>query len=116
MSADFPAIPKKRKVKAVYNGSDGISRGRQSGIHGVRIAKPFVHPLDMVASHELPTPGRHTKRPRYDNIRRAQFPTFAEQAMREAAARKAGEHDLICASTWADLWISPSSIPTASSC
>jgi hypothetical protein len=71
----------------------------QSGLSAVRIAKPFIHPLDLIASLEEAAPGHRTKRPRYSKIKRAQFPAFEEQAMREAAARKAGEHYLTCVST-----------------
>jgi len=108
------AIPKKRKARALFDGRDGISHGRQSGLNSVRISKPFVHPLDMAASLEAAAPGR--KRPRYNKITRAQFSTFKERAMREAAARKAGKHYLTRVSAWADLWISPSCVFTASSC
>ena len=99
MSAHYTAIPKKRKLRANYDGSDGISRGRQSGISGLLIAKPFIHPLNMAASLEVAAPGRRTKRPRFDNISRSQFPAYEEKVMREAAARKAGKHDLTCVST-----------------
>lgn len=97
MSTQPFTLPKKRKVKATYDGSEGVSHGRQSGITGVHIAKPFIHPLDMFASHE--SAERYAKRPRFDTIKRAQFPAYEEESMRKAAARKAGEHDLIRVST-----------------
>jgi hypothetical protein len=99
MSARHPAITKKRKVRPLYDGGDGVSHGRQSGISAVRIAKPFTHPLDLAASPEAATPGCRTKRTRYNNIRRTQFAAVEEQAMLEAAARKAGECCLTRVST-----------------
>jgi hypothetical protein len=89
MSTSQAAIPKKRKVRSLYDGSNGVSYGRQSGLSAIRIAKPFIHPLDL--SPEEAAPGHQTKRPHYSKIKRAQFSAFEEQAMREAAARKAGE-------------------------
>ena len=92
MSTSHTAIPKKRKVRPLYDGSSGVSYGRQSGLSAIRIAKPFTHPLDQIVGPEEAALGYQTKRPRYSKIKRAQFSAFEEQAMREAAARKAGKH------------------------
>ena len=79
---------KQCKARRLYDGSDGVSYGHPSGISSVRIAKPFVDPLDPVNLE----PGHRTKRARFDKITRAQFPAFEEQAKREIAARRAGKH------------------------
>jgi hypothetical protein len=86
MSTRRAAILKNRKVSLLYDRSSGVSYGRQSGITAVRIAKPFIHALDMVASPEGATQGHRTKRSRFITTRRSQFAAFREQAMREAAA------------------------------
>ncbi len=99
MSAHRAAIPKKRKVIPLYDGSDGVSYGRPSGISGIRIATPFVHPIDMFTNPEANPPSRQRKRTRFIDITHAQIPAFQERAKRELAARKAGEHYLTCVST-----------------
>lgn len=99
MSTRHAATSKKRKAIPLYDGGNGVSHGQQSGINGVRFSNPFVHPLDMTASHDAATPGHQMKRPRYNKIRRAQFPAFEEQSRREAAARRAGECHLTHVST-----------------
>ena len=87
--SDCLAIPKKRKGRRLYDGSDGVSYGRRSGISGVRIARPFIHPLDLVGNPEA---AALMKRPRFETIKCAQFPAYMEQARRDMAARRAGEH------------------------
>ena len=86
MSTSRAAIPRKCKARPLYDGSSGVSYGHQPGLSAVRIAKPFIHPLDMSASPEEVAPGSRTKRSHYSNIKRAQFPAFEEQSRREAAA------------------------------
>ena len=110
-----PGVQKKRKRRPLYDGSDGVSYGRPSGITSVRIAKPYVHPFDL-AAHEAAAPGRRTNRPYFDRIRRSQFAAFDEHAKREADAQKAGACYLTCVSIWANLLISPFYVVTASSC
>jgi hypothetical protein len=94
-----PAGSKRRKVSPLYDGGGGVSYGRQSGITAIRIAKPFIHPFDMVANLEEAAQGRRMKRSRFDTIKLSQFDAYREQSMREAAARRAGEHYLTCVST-----------------
>ena len=103
MSTSRAAIPRKRKGRPLYDGSSGVSYGPQPGLSAVRIAKPFIHPLDMIASPEEAVPSHRTKRSRYSNLKPVQFPAFEEQSMQEAAARKAGEPYSTCVSTSADL-------------
>ena len=103
MSARPAGITKKRKVRPLFDGGDCVSRGRQSGINTIRIAKPFTHPLDVDANHEATASSRQTKRPRYQKITRAQFPTFEERSMQDVAARKAGKYYLTRVSAWTDL-------------
>jgi len=93
---------KKRKARRLYDGSDGVSYGRPSGLSSVRIAKPCIDPLDP-ANLEPAAPGHRTKWARFDKITRAQFPAFEEQAKREIAARRAGKHYLTCVFTWTNL-------------
>ena len=99
MSAHRAAIPKKRKAIRLYDGSDGLSYSRPSGISGIRIATPFVHPFDMFTSSEAGPSGRQKKRARFIDITHAQIPAFQERAKQELAARKAGEHNVTCVST-----------------
>ena len=80
MSALHIGMCKKRKGIPLCDGSHGISHGRQPGLSSVRFTKPSIHPLDWNASLEVAAPGRQTKRPRLETIRRAQFPAFEEQA------------------------------------
>ena len=99
MSAHHAATSKKRKAAPFYDGGSVIIHGRQSGIDSVRIANPFIHPLDMTAILDADAPGHRKKRPRFKTIRRAQFPAYEEQSRREIAARRAGEYYLTCVST-----------------
>jgi len=89
---------KKRKARRMYDGRDGVSYGRPSGLSSVRIAKPFIDPLDP-ANLEPAAPGHRTKRAHFDKIMHTQFPAFEEQARREIAARRAGKHNLTCVFT-----------------
>lgn len=82
MSARHAALPKKRKARHLYDGSDGVSYGRPVGITSVHIATPFIHPLDLVANPEA----LRTKRPRFTKIRCSQFSAYEEEAKRDAAA------------------------------
>ena len=116
MSANRATISKKRKVAPIYDGGHGVRYGHQSGIDGVCISNPFIHPLDLAASLDPTAPGHRKKHPHYSNITRAQFPAFEERSRRAAAARKAGEYWLICISIQADIQISPLYVSTASSC
>lgn len=95
MSTRHASIPKKRKRRPLFDGSDGISYGRQTGITGFRITTPSVHPRDLVANPEA----HRTKRPRFINVRHSQLPALEEQAKQDIAARKAGKHYLTCGTT-----------------
>jgi len=99
MSNHRAAIPKKRKVIRLYDGNDGVSYGRPSGVSGIRIATPFIHPIDMFTNPKADPSSRQRKRARFVDIPRAQIPAFQERAKRELAVRKAGEHNLTCVST-----------------
>ena len=81
MSTSHTAIPRKRKARPLYDGSSGVSYGHQPGLSAVRIARPFIHPLDMSAGLEEATPGHRMKRSHYSKIKRTQFPAFEEQSM-----------------------------------
>ena len=116
MSANRATISKKRKVAPIYDGGHGVCYGHQSGIDGVCISNPFIHPLNLAASLDPTAPGHRKKRPHYSNITHAQFPAFEEQSRQAAAAQKAGEYWLICISIQADIQISPLYVSTASSC
>ena len=84
-------LPKKHKIRSLYDGRDGVTHGCQSGINAICIAKPFTHPLDLAASLEAAAPGQQTKHTCYNKFTWAQFPAVEEQAKQEAAAWKAGD-------------------------
>jgi hypothetical protein len=99
MPACHATLPAKHKTRTLYDGSNGVSHGCQSGINTICIAKPFAHPLDLAASLEAAKSGHQTKCPHYNKITWAQFSASEEQAKQEAAAQKAGEYSLTTVST-----------------
>ena len=86
MSNHHAAIPKKRKVIHLYDGNDGVSYGRPLGISGIRIATPFIHPIDMFTNPKADPPSRQRKCAHFVDIPRAQIPAFQEQVKQELAA------------------------------
>ena len=61
MSAHHAAIPKKCKVRPVYDGGNGVSHGHHLGINALCISNPFIHPINLAVSLDAATPGHQMK-------------------------------------------------------